>query len=114
MFPASKYLATRWWHRLATACFWCWFAGVLFWVYYISVVEPWKSCIEFNARYDGKLDCSSSGISLALREAEKWSASDVIGMGLFIAVGLYALLVAPSLIYRLFLYVATGMAWREK
>ena len=117
--PRSRYLASRWWHRLATVIFWAWFVFVLGYCWNAGIVEPWSSCINTKAQSKivlgrpSDLDCGASAVSYFMQNAKGSSPSE-IGFGLiFVVAALDVALATPGLLYRLVLYIAKGRTWRD-
>ena len=88
LFPNSTYLGERWWHRLATVAFWLWLAGLVI-LALVNLVE------------------------LASSSSANPTLPDVNGIGIIAISILYVLVILPSLLYRIVLYVAKGSAWKD-
>lgn len=121
LFPCSTYLAARWWHRLAKVIFWVWFVFVLGYCWNVVVLTPFDSCMnlkiqmEIFQREPSGLDCGTSAVSYFIRNSIDTAAPAEIGVGFIIVIAvLYLALIAPSLLYRLVLYIAKGSTWRER
>jgi hypothetical protein len=118
-FPRSAYLARQWWHRLATVIFWFWFVFVLGFCWHIIFASPFTSCIntkiqtELLLQVPSNLDCGSNAISYFVQNLKTSSLLEIAGGFVIFVLALYVVLLAPSLIYRLVLYVAKGSAWRD-
>lgn len=119
LFPRSTYLIAQWWHRLATVIFWFWFVFVLGFCWHTIIAKPFTSCIETKIQTElilkeqSTLDCGSNAISYFMQNLNESTPTE-IGAGILIfTVVLYVVLLAPTLIYRLLLYVVKGGAWRN-
>jgi hypothetical protein len=113
------YLATQWWHRLATVVFWAWFVFVLLHAWKLLIGDPFISCVDTQILYEttlGKpstLDCGGNAFAYLLLNLKTSSALEVGGGSILVAAVLYVVVVLPSVLYRLVLYVAKGGAWRD-
>ena len=114
LFPTSAYLTSQWWHRLATVLFWAWGFGALIWCWNEFIYSPWASCIEFEVRTNQPSDYCGEIPSYILRQAVNSSAGEIVFTTLFISIGLYLLLSAPSLLYRVLLFIGKGSTWRDQ
>jgi len=117
LFPSTSYLKTHWWHRLATVVFWIWIAGIILATLQNLIIEPWEACVSvsLDSRELGietGLDCRSNAFAYAWRMAAGVSAGDfLIGASVLVAL-CYLMLIVPSLLYRVVLYVAVGSRWK--
>jgi len=114
LFPTSTYLNAQWWHRLATVLFWAWGIYVLVWCWNKLIYLPWISCIEFKVRTNQPSDYCGEIPVFIFRQVADQSAGEIILSALFILVGLYLFLSAPSLLYRVLLFIGKGSSWRDR
>ena len=113
IFPTSKYLRERWWHRLAIVVLWAWLAiSALFALRWI-VFDPYSACvrIKYALSEPSNLDCGSGPFSYLVHALSQ--ESDVWASVIFLLVALMIVLFAPGLLYRIFLYVAKGSSWKD-
>lgn len=116
LFPASSYLANRWWHRLATVAFWTWLAVIAIWVWNTLILQPFSGCIRVKHSTPDDpidLDCGSNAIDYAWTNVLAESASSIVITGAFVVAALYIAAILPSLVYRIILYIAKGGGWRD-
>ena len=116
LFPRSKYLADRWWHRLATVVFWGWLATIVIYLYKALVLEPFSTCIRVKFAFPGKpndLDCGTNAFDYAWTNATAESATSILLTGAFLLAAIYVAAILPSLVYRVVLYISKGGSWRD-
>lgn len=130
LFPQSRYLSTRWWHRLATVLFWCWIVVLPLSALKESVLDPWSDCRALMLRmqleatkYDPAAvswdrideDCGRTAWERVSKDIDedKSPIAMKVGIGFVIVTLLYLALVAPVLLYRILLYIGKGSTWRD-
>lgn len=87
-FPASAYLADKWWHRLAVVFFWCWLPLAIFWAVAGLVILLHELSGEYGARDEVIFRCSSVIF---------WALASTF---------------FPSVVYRSFLFITKGNSWK--
>ena len=118
LFPRSTYLAAHWWHRLAKVIFWAWFVLVFGYCLNQVILKPFLSCIDTEIQSKSYLGessdlCGENAVDYFTSKVKRSSTSE-IGVGfIFFTAVFYAVLVAPSLLYRLVLYIAKRGDWRD-
>lgn len=115
-FPSSAYLENRWWHRLALVFFWAWLIFLVGLAFNWLVAAPYDDClhIKYIALRDGSsFDCGSNPIDYALANLASEGLASVLVGAAFSSFGLYIFALAPTVLYRLILFVAKGKAWQQ-
>jgi hypothetical protein len=107
LIPKSSYLAQKWWHRLALVLLWAWPLFLALFAYRLFIDMPYTNCvvIQMQARW---LPCGSGPFDYFGSQMRNASPGEFV----FGAVVAGVLLLAPSAVYRVFLYVAKGSSWR--
>jgi len=114
LFPSSRYLREQWWHRLAVVIACSWAAYVTLTSLRLMVFKPFSDCVDVAIRADeaSSLNCGSNAFDYAFHNIASESTFSVLVASTLLIAILYVSLIAPALVYRIFLFVAKGAAWR--
>ena len=113
LFPGSKQLADKWWHRLAGVIFWLWLAIVGCWlafgISYGVDLSCWRG--EYGDFTMAQCDQNASAYALAyFLSRPVFTLAVLLGRSLLL---LYLALLMPGLIYRVGLFVTRGESWKD-
>ena len=116
LFPETKCLCEKWWHRLATVVFYFWLFSIVIFTVKVLILEPYSSCIAtkyYNLSKPADLDCGSSAYNYAYSTYSSEPLANILSSAALIFIAMFVAAILPSLLYRILLFIGKGATWKD-